>query len=474
MMGANIGTTITGWLVSILGFKVKLSMYSIPLFAVGVPMLFSGRGKVKYWGEFVIGFAILFLGLEELKSAVPNLKSNPEILKWLENFSQNGIFSRLFFVLVGAILTIVVQSSSASMAITLTMCAQGWLPFEIAASMILGENIGTTITAELASLVGNTTAKRSARIHSLFNIIGVTWMVILLPFFLPVMTRFITEVLGFSDPYSADGMALGLSAFHTSFNALNVAIMLFFVPWLVRVAIRTVKDKTDEEELHAKLQFISSPAVTPELAIGELQKETAHFGTVTERLNKHLRSLLDATNDRERKKWLKKLRKYEEITDNMEIEITEYITNLADKEITQKTSIRLRTFMNIANDLERIGDIYFQMAMTIENKTERNIYFLPDQKQQLMRMVDLVDQAFAQMMENLTVTNYDDVSKTSARDIEDQINALRNELRSDSQDKLNQREYQVESTMVYNTMFSLLERVGDHIINVTESVVGEI
>lgn len=474
MMGANIGTTITGWLVSVLGFKVKLSAYSIPLFAIGVPMLFSSRGKVKYWGEFIVGFAILFLGLSALKGAVPDIKHNPEILSWLEGFSNNGILSRLFFVLVGTVLTIVVQSSSAAMAITLTMCAQGWLPFDISAAMILGENIGTTITAELASLVGNTAAKRSARIHSLFNVIGVTWMVIALPFFLPLMSSMLVDWFGFQDPYSAGGMALGLSAFHTSFNAINVLIMLAFVPWLVKVATKTVKEKVDEDEVNSKLQFISSAAVTPELATIELQKETAHFGQVTSRLNGYLENLLNTTDEKLRRKWYKKLRKYEEITDNMEIEITEYITNLADKEITQVTSIRLRTYMNIANDLERIGDIYYQMAKTIENKNERKIYFLPEQREQLGRMIGLVDNAFKQMIVNLSVGDYDQVTKANARQCEDEINSLRNELRNENLDKLGTDSYNVEAAMIYNNIFSSLERVGDHIINVTESIVGEI
>ncbi|MBO6516450.1 MAG: Na/Pi cotransporter family protein [Bacteroidia bacterium] len=474
MMGANIGTTITGWLVSVLGFKVKLSAYSIPLFAIGVPMLFSNKGKVKYWGEFIVGFAILFLGLSALKSAVPDIKHNPEVLNFLERFSQNGLLSRLFFVFVGTVLTIVVQSSSAAMAITLTMCAQGWLPFDVAAAMILGENIGTTITAELASLVGNTAAKRSARIHSLFNIIGVTWMVLLLPFFLPIMSRVLVNVFGFVDPYTAGGMALGLSAFHTSFNMINVLVMLAFVPWLVKVATRTVKESMDEDEQASKLQFISNIVVTPELATIELQKETAHFGAVTSRLNGYLKNLLITTDEKERRKWYKKINKYEEITDNMEVEITEYITKLADKEITPKTSIRLRTYMNISNDLERIGDIYFQLGKTIEGKNDRKIYFLPEQRQQLVRMIDLVQEAFDHMVENLSVANYDEVTKTRARELEDRINALRNELRNENLDKLGSENYNVGAAMVYNTLFSSLERVGDHIINVTESVVGEI
>lgn len=400
MMGANIGTTITGWLVSFLGFKVKLSAYSIPLFAIGVPMLFMNKGKVKYWGEFIVGFAILFLGLSALKGSVPDIKHNPEVLEWLKSFSNSGIWSRLFFVLVGTILTIVVQSSSAAMAITLTMCAQGWLPFEVSAAMILGENIGTTITAELASIVGNTAAKRSARIHSLFNVIGVTWMVIVLPLFLPVLSSFMMSI-GFEDPTSKEGMALGLSAFHTSFNMLNVLIMIGFVPWLVKVATKTVKEKLDEDESNSRLQFISGNIITPELATIELQKETAHFGKVTSKMNGFLEAL-------------------------------------------------------------------------IQEKDEKKIYFMPEQRQNLLEMIALVSEGFEEMVTNLQVADYASVTKEKAREIEDRINVKRNEMRTRNQDQLGEAGYPVEAAMTYNTIFSSLERVGDHLINVTESVVGEI
>ena len=248
IMGANIGTTITGWLVAFLGFKVKLNLLSIPLFAFGVPMLFSNRGKIKYWGEFIIGFAILFLGLAYLKGAVPDLKGNTEVLDFLSTFTQYGFLSRLLFVFIGTLVTIIVQSSSAAMAITLTMCAQGWLPFEVAAAMLLGENIGTTITAQLAAMVGNTNAKRAARIHTMFNVIGVAWMVILLPYFLPALGTFL-QTLGLSDPFtSAADMPIGLSAFHTTFNVLNVIIMLGFVKWLVKAAIWSLPEKAGDAD----------------------------------------------------------------------------------------------------------------------------------------------------------------------------------------------------------------------------------
>ena len=472
MMGANIGTTITGWIVSILGFKINLSTYSIPLFAFGVPMLFMTRGKLRYWGEFIIGFAILFLGLSYLKSAVPDIKSNPEILQWLQHFTEWGIFSRLLFVFVGALITIIVQSSSAAMTITLTMCAQGWLPLDVAAAMILGENIGTTITAELASLVGNVHAKRSARIHSMFNIIGVGWMVILMPVFLTFLTGLLVNIFGLTNPYTVyEDMPIALSAFHTAFNLTNVLVLIGFVPWLVKVAVWTVKSKGRSDE-EPRLLFIDNVQRTPELATVELQKETAHFGEVTSRMAGFLRKLINDTDEAVRQSMYDNLKKYETITDKMEIEITEYITRLNNAEITPKTSLRLRSIINVANDMERIGDLYFQMSKTLEKKNQDKIFFLPAQRQKLNDMMDLIDRGFRVMNANLNSPSYDDVRLDQARVIEAEINDLRDKLRSDNLNKLGKKGYHVDSAMIYNNIFSALEKVGDHQMNISEAIAG--
>ncbi|MEO1408353.1 MAG: Na/Pi cotransporter family protein [Bacteroidota bacterium] len=474
MMGANIGTTVTGWLVSVLGFKIKLNLYSVPLFALGVPLLFSTRSRFKYWGEFIVGFSILFLGLSFLQEAVPSIEDNPDALAFLQPFTEWGFFSRLFFVLVGAVVTIVVQSSSAAMAVTLTMCSQGWLTFDIAAAMILGENIGTTLTAEVASLVGNVSARRSARIHSLFNIIGVTWMLFAMPYFLPWVAQTVQQALDIANPYTSTvDMPLALSAFHTFFNLTNVLVLIGFVPWLVRVASWSVPSRSDETD-HFRLKFINSGIRTPELATVELQKETGHFGEVVSRMSGFFRELINATDRKKQQELLEKIHKYEKISDDMEIEITEYITRLSDQEITPKTSLRLRSILNVCNDLERIGDVYFQLSKIIEQKIENRNYFSPTQRNNINQLNDLTEQAFRIMVSNLQMPSYDDVTKSEAQLLIKQIDELRNQFRKDNLSRLGAPEYNVRSAMIYNNVLSGLKRVNDHVINVTESLVGEV
>lgn len=482
MMGANIGTTVTGWIIALLGFKVKLSAYSIPLFAVAIPLYFAGKGKLKYWGEFLIGFAILFLGLTYLKDSVPDIAGS-NALEWIKNFSEYGILSRIFFVFVGALVTVIVQSSSAAMAITLTLVYAGWLPVDVAAAMVLGENIGTTITAELASLVGNTNAKRSARIHSMFNIIGVSWMVIALPWAMELITTIVenfTHIFESNKKLKTDDLSnvdiintYKLAAFHTFFNLINVLLLLPFVPFLVKAAVWSVKDSAEDED-EFSLKFIGTATKTPELALMELQKEAGHFGEVVSRMSGFTKELINTTEAKRQKKMLKKLKKYEKISDRMEVEMTEYITKMANKEITPATSERLRSVINICNDLERIGDVYYQISKTIEIKNEEKAYFTPKQRENLNTMIDLVDESFGVMVENLNNPNYGDVTKDLAKSKEKQINAYRNELRKEHLTNLGTDDYNVKSAMIYNNIFHSMEKVGDHIINVTEAVMGEI
>ena len=479
MMGANIGTTVTAWIISILGFKVKMSAIALPIIAFGMPMMFARKTKTKNWGEFLVGFALLFIGLSELKHAVPDVKNNPEILNFLAGFADISFLSRLMFVGVGTLLTIVVQSSTAAMALTLVLCNTGVIPFEVAAAMVLGENIGTTITAELASLVGNVHAKRSARIHSMFNIIGVTWMLILMPYALDIVNYLVLNYTDMISPYTpvnewGDNMSpvpIALSFFHTGFNALNVLLLIWFVPALVRVAEKSVKSQGDmDEEFH--LEHIGTGLMqTAELSVLEANKEVAKFGEITSRLLDMIPELLKETDDKKFGKQMARIRKYEDITDRMEVEIADYLAKASQGEMSDSASIKVRSMISMINDMERIGDICYQMSISVERKNEQKAYFTPELRESLDQMITEVQKAMVIMNKNLE-SSYSQVTITDANEAEIIINKVRNKLRKTYLQKIEKGEVKMQTAMIYNNMIHSLEKVGDHIFNITEAITG--
>ena len=474
MMGANIGTTITAWLVLLLGFKVSISSYALVLIALGAPLLFMTFRRSKDLANAIIGFAILFIGLQFLKDAVPNLDKDSALVQFFVNYKDIPFISNLMFVGLGALVTIVIQSSSAAMALTLTMVSKGIIPFEVACAMVLGENIGTTITAEIASSIGNVHAKRSARIHSLFNIIGVTWMLIVIPLFLDLIGFFIGQSHGLAFDTENTGMANeGIALFHTLFNSANVLLLIGFVPFLVRFAEKSVSSKGEADE-EFKLDYISAAGIAlPEVAILEVKKEVAKFGHVTTRMNEFIRTLLNDQDKKTRNKMFSKLKKYEEITDRVEIEVATYLDKLSIQEISQEASSQIRSMLSITNDLERIGDIYYQMSKTIERKDENKIYFLPEQRENLNNMLDVLDKAFAEMNTNLS-SEYGHISIENAKKYEREINQIRNDLRKSYLEQAEKGEYKFQPGVMYNDLFSSCEKVGDHIINLSEAIAGEI
>ncbi len=468
MMGANIGTTITGWLILVIGFKVSIASYAYIIIALASPLLFISKGKAKAWASAIFGFCILFIGLNMLKDSVPTLDENSSIVQFFLNYKQVW-YGPAMFVMLGALVTVVIQSSSAAMALTLTMVAAGAIPFEVACAMVLGENIGTTITAEIASMVANVHAKRSARIHSMFNIIGVVWMLLAFNFFLPLLGSIVD-----GDPFTNVAVAgTTIALFHTSFNFLNVLLMIWFVPQLVSLAERTVKSKGEADE-EFKLDFIGGPlGSTAEMCILEAKKEVAKFGNTTSRMNGFVRTLLNSADKKEKNKMYTKLEKYEEITDRVEVEIASYLGKSAQLEMSEETAIRMRGMLSITNDLERIGDIFYQMSKSIERKENDQNWFSPQQREGLNKMAKAVDEAFAIMNENLS-SEYGTIKIETAVEKEREINQLRDELRRTHLASFNDPEHNMNSAIVYNNLFSSFEKVGDHIINVSEAVAGEL
>jgi phosphate:Na+ symporter len=476
IMGANVGTTITAWLISLLGFKVKISAIALPIIAIGFPMMFSSKSSIKSWAEVLIGFALLFMGLDELKHAVPNLKENPEFLGFLASYADMGIFSTLLFIGVGTILTLVVQSSSAAMALTLVMCYEGYIPFELAAAMVLGENIGTTITANLAAMVGNVHAKRAARAHLIFNVFGVVWMLFAFQIFIANIDTYMINNMGLSplnfDMENPVAIPLGLSIFHTTFNILNMLFLVGFVPLISRIVIKMQPSKGEmDEEFH--LEHIGGGLMqTGELSVLEANKEVTKFGNITTRLFDMIPELLKETDIKKFNNLMARIRKYEDITDRMEVEIADYLAKASQVEISDSASVKVRSMISMINDMERIGDICYQLSITIERKREQKAYFTPELRTNLEEMISEVQKAMVIMNKNLN-SSYSQVLIAEADEAELAINKMRNQLRKKYLQNIEKGEGKIQTGMIYNNLIHSLEKVGDHIFNISEAITGK-
>lgn len=469
IMGANIGTTVTAWIISILGFNMKISVLSLPLIGVGFPFLFAKNSKTKYTGEFIIGFAFLFLGLEFLKSSMPDINSNPEILSFLQNYTNLGFRSTLLFVLVGTLLTVIIQSSSASMALTLVMCNNGWMSFDVAAAMVLGENIGTTITANLAAFVGNVSSKRAARAHFVFNIIGVAWILTIMPLFLKMITSLMVAT-GLGSPVESNAsIPIALSIFHSAFNIINTILLVGLTRGIEKIVIWMVPQKEDDEEF--RLKYISFGLLTTsEMSILQAKSEINLYSHRVTRMFGFLRMMFNATSVRERDTHAKRIAKYEEISDNIEVEIANYLTRiLENRDITGISSKRIRSMFKIIDEIESIADACYNMMRTLERKYESKSTFNQEQKRNINRMFDLIDKALATLNENMEL-GYKHVSLEKAQAVETEINELRNELKAEHLKNIEKNKYSYLSGIYYNDMYSESEIMGDHIINISESI----
>lgn len=477
IMGANIGTTITAWLIAFFGFKVKISAFALPIIAIGFPMMFAKRNTTRYFSEVLIGFALLFLGLDALKSSVPDLNQNPEFLEFLATFTNYGILSTLIFVAVGTIITIVVQSSSAAMALTLTLLFNDVITFEIAAAMVLGENIGTTITANLAALVANVHAKRAARAHLIFNLVGVTWLVLIFPVFLEFVEYIWSPaqnfLQGFIPNLNESQSELQLSLFHTVFNIGNTLLMLGFIPAIAKLVIRIVPSKGIEDEAY-NLEYIGTGAmVNTEASILEAKKELLKFAVLVNKMTGFVSDLLVETDTKKFKKNLNRIKKYEEITDKIESEIVFYLAKVSEGELSEMASNQIRAMLSIANDLESIGDINYTMARIIKRKTEDRIYFIPEQRENLLDMFKLLDHSMEIMLENLN-NDLQGNQLEAAYEAEKAINKKRNILKKEHLGSIEKGEYKYESGMIYTDIFSAIESVGDRVISISEASTGKI
>ena len=483
IMGANIGTTVTAWLISLLGFKMDISVLAVPLMAVGFIMSIAKSEKYKNISEFIIGFSLLFLGLSLMKNSVPDLRETPEILSFIQQWTGYGFGSVIIFLVFGTILTLILQSSSATMALTLIMMSLGWIPFDMAAAMVLGENIGTTITANIAAAVGNPNARRAALAHTFFNIFGVIWALILFRPFLSLIGIIITW-LGYPNPtlinYAAGietgsvestAALYGVSMLHTLFNTINTFILIWFIPLIVRFVTWAIKNKPEDEEQTVRLKFINAgPMGTAELAIVEAKKETIHFAQICHNGLGYIRSAIHAKDENEFETYRKKLVKYEEIADRIEYEIASFLNSLPQESISEDTRQKVKAMYKIIGELESLGDSGESISRILSRRNIHNKQFTEQHIEKIDTMLSLVDKAYKIMINNLETTENTSDNLRCAVDCEIEINDMRNTLREAEILKIEENSSEYQSSVYYLDIISEIERMGDFMINISESL----
>ncbi len=484
IMGANIGTTVTAWLVAWLGFKADISILAIPLMLFGFLFSNSKKDKRKNIGELIVGFSLLFLGLSFMKESVPDLQQTPEVLEFVKAWASHGFGSVLIFLGFGTVLTLVLQSSSATMAITLIMLSMGWIPFPMACAMVLGENIGTTITANIAASIGNASAKRAALSHTIFNVFGVIWALILFKPFLSLVGKITELIFGIPDP-AADGFAVtgptdptatsalyGLSMLHTMFNTINTCILIWFTGLIEKIVVKLIKEPENKEEKQFKLKYINAgPLAAPELATEQAFNEIIHFAKISKNGLGYARAAINETDADKFEELRGKLVKYEEISDKIEYEIATFLNAVSAQEVSERTSIIIKSMYKIIGELESLGDSGESISRILTRRNIHNKKFDADTIKKLNGMIDLVDQAYDVMIENLNLAFHGTIGEiANAYAAEDRINILRNNLRDEEIESLDNNQKNYQTSVYFMDILSELEKMGDFMINISQSL----
>ena len=472
IMGANIGTTFTAWLISLLGFKADIAVLAIPLIAFGFVFMMCKAKKKKSIGELIIGFSLLFLGLSFLKDSVPDLQSSPEVLAFLQQWTNYGFGSTLMFVGIGTVLTIVLQSSSATMALTLVMCNNGWIPFEMGAAMVLGENIGTTITANIAASVANVSARRAAMGHSVFNVFGVLWCLILFHPFLGLVSKIIMA-MGLDNPLvagaSANSVLYAISMVHTLFNICNTLILVWFTNQIAQLVTKIIKGKKEEEVF--RLQYIQGGMLsTAELSLNQAKEEIVHYADICRRQYAYAKSAINETDPEKFDALYKKLEHYEQVTDRIELEIAKFLNQVKEGVISDESGRRIQAMYKIISELESIGDSGFNVARILQRRNIHNMKFDEQMIKKLNYMVELLERGFDAMIYNLKkgYTQINDIA--NAQDIETDINEYRNNLKEEHLLNLENKTYNYLTGVYYMDLVNECEHVGDFMINISEAI----
>lgn len=462
IFGANLGTTLTFWIISIFGFKFSLSSIALPIIGIGLPMLFIKKGKTNDWGEVIIGFGLLFLGLLFLKDSVPDIRNHPEVLEFVKNFSGHGTLSVLLFIGVGLVLTIIVQSSSVAGAITITLAYKGWIDYHSAAAIVLGENIGTTITANLAALGGTTTAKRAAVAHTLFNVIGVLWMLAIFTPFADLINRIMP-----GDAAQPEHVALNLAAFHSLFNLLNICLLVGFIPLLVKVVTRLLPDAAKSEKT-IRLEYFSTPLTTSgEINLAEAERAVEKMSELTMEMFRGFVEVFENPKADAKQK-IAELKSYEETSDVLAQDITSYLIRCSTDNMSPDSAPRVASLIRIAAELEEICDSCYRLVVQVERKIRKEREFSAENQRKVSEFAAQV-LAFMQNYHQHLGSETTNAEMDVAYRIEGEIRATRKKLRRDSVMRMQQGS-QVKVEMIFLDLVSEIEDIGNHGMNILQAL----
>lgn len=471
IMGANIGTTLTAWIMS-LGFSFNFTDVVFPAFIIGILLIYTRRHR--YIGDFLFGIAFMFFSLAILSETgnEMDLGHNKALLEFFSSFDTNSYITIIVFLLIGTVLTCILQSSAALMAITMVLCSSGVLPIYLGIALVMGENIGTTATANLAALGANTQARRAALAHLVFNVFGVLWVLCVFYPFVDLVCSFVNY-----DPQSPSLnpviLSVVLAAFHTSFNVCNTFIFIWFIPQMEKLVCWLIKPKANDEEEEFRLRYIGGNSIleTPELSVLEAQKEIILFAERIQRMFGFVRELLNTTNDTAFTKLYTRIEKYESISDNMEIEIAKYLDNVSDAHLSDETKAKIRAMLREISEIESIGDSCYNIARNINRKIKGKEDFTESQYEHLHQMFELTDDSLTQM--NIMLSGRKDkLDVNRSFNIENEINNYRNQLKSQNINDVNSHEYTYAIGTMYMDIICECEKLGDYVINVVEARMG--
>lgn len=514
IMGANVGTTFTAWVIALFGFKVNISAFVLPMIGIAVPLLFSKKGRTKSMGEFLTGFAFLFMGLNMISDYVPDLQQNPEMFAFLQQYTDLGFLSVLIFLTVGILVTMIIQSSAATFAITLIMCSKGWIDFNLACAIVLGSNIGTTITPILASMSGNVAAKRTAMGHLLFNLLGCAWVLCVFNPFVE-LNSWITEILGQGNPEALAGyvdhlqatdidvynnlfntlpsdhelygrvtaaqaqvesmqfsVSFGLSMFHTVFNLINLSVMIWLTNFYVKVVERLVPSRHKEDE-EFQLKFISGGLLNAsELNIAQAEKEIAVYGERVERMIDMAKRLVHTDSEsQEFTELYSRLEKYEDISDRMEIEIAHYLNRCSEGRLSNEGKMRIASMLRIVSEIESIADCCLGAGKILVRRNQSHAKFTDEIYANIDTMFGYVKEAMLNMLKLLRdIEHAREPEIIASYNKEREINNYRNQLRTANIENINSKHYEYQAGIYYMDLISDLEKTGDYIINVVDAV----